>query len=150
MFSIVDQDEIPQSQPKNFFIAAENLVGYSSTQPSLFKRNNLEPVKDLKLLVKDFAPIAHNALTILINISDDKDVLKNIASDDVFRETLLQRITVCQSCPIPSLPCSIDSVSADMYDRRIEPQRAQRQRTLNALCEPRQIRTRAQTTFPPA
>lgn len=96
-------------------IAAENLVGYSATQPSLFKRNNLEPVKDLKLLVKDFAPIAHNALTILVNISDDKDVLKNLASDDVFRETLLQRITVCQSCLIPSLPGLVNYVSADTH-----------------------------------
>jgi hypothetical protein len=56
----------------------------------------LEPVKDLKLLVKDYAPIAKNALTILINISSDGEVLKSLAKDDALLETLLSRITVCQ------------------------------------------------------
>ena len=35
-------------------IAVENLVGYSAAQPSLFKSNDLRPIKDLKLLVKDY------------------------------------------------------------------------------------------------
>lgn len=61
----------------------------------LFKRNQLEPVKDLKLLVKDYAPIAKNALTMLINISHDGEVLKAL-NDDAFLEILLSRITVCQ------------------------------------------------------
>ncbi|KAF1921158.1 hypothetical protein BDU57DRAFT_534854 [Ampelomyces quisqualis] len=76
--------------------AAEHLVGYSQSNVSLFKRNQLEPVKDLKLLVKDYAPIAKNALTILINISSDTEVLKSLAKDDALLETLLSRITVCQ------------------------------------------------------
>ena len=62
----------------------------------LFKRNQLEPVKDLKLLIKDYAPIAKNALTILVNISSDSEVLKSLAKDDAFLELLLSRITVCQ------------------------------------------------------
>lgn len=62
----------------------------------LFKHNQLEPVKDLKLLVKDYAPIAKNALTILINISADVEVLRDISKDDAFLEILLSRITVCQ------------------------------------------------------
>lgn len=53
-------------------------------------------MKDLKLLVKDYAPIAKNALTMLINISADDEVLKDIAKDDAFLEMLLSRITVCQ------------------------------------------------------
>lgn len=76
--------------------AAEHLVGYSQADVPLFKRNQLEPVKDLKLLVKDYAPIAKNALTILINISADLEVLKDISKDDAFLELLLSRITVCQ------------------------------------------------------
>ena len=76
--------------------AAENLVGYSTAQPSLFKRNQLEPVKDLKLLVKDYEGIAKNALTILVNISEDAEVLKSLADDGDFLETLLKRVTVCQ------------------------------------------------------
>ncbi|KAF3049767.1 hypothetical protein E8E11_007447 [Didymella keratinophila] len=73
--------------------AAEHLVGYSQADVPLFKRNQLEPVKDLKLLVKDYAPIAKNALTILINISADREVLKDISKDDAFLELLLSRIT---------------------------------------------------------
>ncbi|KAF2009757.1 DUF383-domain-containing protein [Aaosphaeria arxii CBS 175.79] len=73
--------------------AAEHLVGYSQADLPLFKRNQLEPVKDLKLLVKDYAPIAKNAFTILINISQDAEVLKSLAGDDAFLELLLSRIT---------------------------------------------------------
>ena len=62
----------------------------------MWKRNQLEPIRDLKLLVKDYAPIAKNALTILINFSADAEVQKALAKDDEFLETLLSRITVCQ------------------------------------------------------
>lgn len=41
-------------------------------------------------------PIAKNALTMLINLSDDPEVLKTLATDDDFLESLLFRITVCQ------------------------------------------------------
>lgn len=34
--------------------ACENLVGYSTAQPSLFKRQQLLPVRDLKLLARDY------------------------------------------------------------------------------------------------
>lgn len=34
--------------------ACENLVGFSTAQPSLFKRHQLLPVRDLKLLVRDY------------------------------------------------------------------------------------------------
>ncbi|KAI7521631.1 hypothetical protein KC331_g19670, partial [Hortaea werneckii] len=74
-------------------IAAENLVGYSTAQPSLFKRNQLEPVKDLKLLIRDYSPIAKNALTMLVNISDDAEVVKSLTGDDQFLESLLRRVT---------------------------------------------------------
>lgn len=77
-------------------IAVANLVGYSTVQPSIFKINQLTPVKDLKLLVKDYPVIAKNALTILINISEDKEVMEYMAGDDAFIETLMARITVCQ------------------------------------------------------
>jgi hypothetical protein len=38
--------------------------------------------------------IAHNALTILINLSQDDEVLGNLAEDDAFLEALLKKITV--------------------------------------------------------
>ncbi|KAI9676655.1 MAG: hypothetical protein M1829_002972 [Trizodia sp. TS-e1964] len=73
-------------------IAVENLVGYSKSQPTIFKTPKLEPIRDLKILVKDPGPCAADALTILINLSGDKDVLQNLAEDDMFIELLLQRI----------------------------------------------------------
>jgi hypothetical protein len=33
----------------------------------------------------------------LINLSDDPEILKSLATDDEFLESLLVRITVCQS-----------------------------------------------------
>jgi len=53
-------------------------------------------VKDLKLLLKDYPPIAKNALMILINISEDGEVVKSLIDDDDFLEALLRRVTVCQ------------------------------------------------------
>jgi hypothetical protein len=70
------------------------LVGFSTAQPSLFKRNTLEPISDLKLLIKDYTPIARNALTMLINVSDDPEVVKTCIDDDVFLESLLKKVTV--------------------------------------------------------
>ncbi|EEQ86104.2 DNA-binding protein HGH1 [Blastomyces dermatitidis ER-3] len=74
-------------------IACENLLGYSISQHALFKVHQLLPVRDLKLLVRDYAPIAKNALTILINLSGDEEVLKELAEDDAFLETLLGKVT---------------------------------------------------------
>ncbi|KAL8746537.1 MAG: hypothetical protein Q9190_001455 [Brigantiaea leucoxantha] len=74
-------------------IAAENLVPYSKTQPSVFKANQLTPVKDLKLLVKDYAPIARHVLEILINLSTESDVLASLAGDSSLLESVLFRIT---------------------------------------------------------
>ncbi|EXJ80857.1 hypothetical protein A1O3_07143 [Capronia epimyces CBS 606.96] len=73
-------------------IACEHLVGHSS-DPAIFKRPQLVPVQDLKLLVRDYPPIAKNVLTILINISGDAEILDNLATDDAFIETLLKKIT---------------------------------------------------------
>ena len=61
------------------------------------------PLQDEQTLMESMKPIAKNALTILINISKDPDVLALLAEDDAFLETLLVRITVCQLAPfIPS------------------------------------------------
>ncbi|KAJ5198425.1 uncharacterized protein N7498_007542 [Penicillium cinerascens] len=74
-------------------IACETLVGFSTGQPNLFKHQQLLPVRDLKLLTRDYTPIAKNALTILINLSSDEEVLKTLAEDDQFIETLLKKLT---------------------------------------------------------
>ncbi|KAJ5798233.1 uncharacterized protein N7503_007529 [Penicillium pulvis] len=74
-------------------IACENLVGYSIAQPSLFKRHQLLPIRDLKLLTRDYTPIAKNVLTILVNLSADEEILKALAEDDEYIETLLLKLT---------------------------------------------------------
>jgi hypothetical protein len=38
----------------NVIPACENLVGFSTAQPDLFKHHQLLPVRDLKLLVRDY------------------------------------------------------------------------------------------------
>lgn len=92
----------------------EHLVGYSTADPAIFKVNQLEPIKDLKLLVRDYSvgstrtyqghavtdhnirqPIAKNALTILINLSEDKEIVEYLIKDEVLVESLLSLITVC-------------------------------------------------------
>lgn len=39
---------------RRFPPACENLVAYATSQPSLFKRHQLLPVRDLKLLARDY------------------------------------------------------------------------------------------------
>lgn len=73
----------------------DNLVGYSTAQPSVFKRNQLQPINDLKLLTKDYAPIAKNVLTILINLSEDAEVRKSLVDDAAFLNLLIKRLMVC-------------------------------------------------------
>ncbi|KAI9050541.1 hypothetical protein LZ554_005702 [Drepanopeziza brunnea f. sp. 'monogermtubi'] len=74
-------------------LAVENLVPYSSSQPAIFKTNELLPVKDLKLLVRDYEKIAADATTILINLTADQEILEYLASDHAFVKTLLGRVT---------------------------------------------------------
>ena len=42
------------SPKSNVTIAVEQLVHFSETDPAIFKTNQLTPVKDLKLLIKDY------------------------------------------------------------------------------------------------
>jgi len=44
----------------------------------------------------EIKPIAHNAITILINLSHDEEILEVLARDDAFLEVLLKKITVCR------------------------------------------------------
>lgn len=72
------------------------MVGFSTAQPTLFKRNTFEPISDLKLLIKDYPAIAKNALTMLINLTDDEEIIKQCIDDETFLENLLKRVTVRQ------------------------------------------------------
>lgn len=79
-------------QPNVQQIALENLVGFSKGPYShIFKTNDLEPVKDLKTLIRDQrnSTSVKQALTILINLCDDISILESLSSD----ESLVQYIS---------------------------------------------------------
>ena len=96
-------------------VATEHLVGYSATHTSLFKREQLTPVKDLKLLVKDYPPIAKHALTMLINLSGrDSEVLGELVREeegkkDGFLGMLVGREGVCGFPFTPPNTCLIQN-----------------------------------------
>ncbi|KAI0447897.1 hypothetical protein F4803DRAFT_498087 [Xylaria telfairii] len=75
-------------------IAAEHLVPYSISQPSIFKAKNLKPIHNLKLLIKDLPNTAEHIITILINLSADSEILENLASDDKFISEILRQIII--------------------------------------------------------
>lgn len=49
--------------------ACENLVGYSLSQPTIFKKDQLLPIKHLKLLVRDYTvsvpSVAHDSASVV-------------------------------------------------------------------------------------
>lgn len=59
--------------------------------------------------------IAHDATTILINLTADREILEYLASDKEFVKILLGRVTVCQS---PLLHIRGYSL-IDLHSRRI-------------------------------
>ncbi|KAL2015474.1 hypothetical protein VTK56DRAFT_5380 [Thermocarpiscus australiensis] len=82
-------DFISNPNPQIRLLAVENLVPYSTAQPSLFKRKDLVPVKHLKFLIRDHPKIAEHALTMLVNLTADRSILEYVATDDRFLGILL-------------------------------------------------------------
>ncbi|KAK4935345.1 Protein hgh1 [Elasticomyces elasticus] len=77
-------------------VATNALVAYS-TQPSqiqIFKRNQLEPIKDLKLLIKDYAQIQKDALGVLTNLTahNDREIIRSLCDDERFIGELCRQI----------------------------------------------------------
>ncbi|KAI0200386.1 hypothetical protein F4808DRAFT_429702 [Astrocystis sublimbata] len=85
---------VADRNPQVRVIAAEHLIPYSISQPSIFKVDNLQPIHNLKLLIKDLPATAEHILTILINLSADNEILENLASDDKFLSEILRQIIV--------------------------------------------------------
>ncbi|KAK4176712.1 hypothetical protein QBC36DRAFT_387281 [Triangularia setosa] len=75
---------IAHPNPQIRLVAIENLVPYSVSEPSIFKTENLTPVKHLKFLIRDHPKIAEHALTILINLTADANIVEFVASDEKF------------------------------------------------------------------
>ncbi|KAI1265840.1 hypothetical protein F5Y18DRAFT_29593 [Xylariaceae sp. FL1019] len=80
--------------PQVRVLATENLVPFSISQPSIFKADNLKPIQNLKLLIKDDPQIAVHVITILVNLSADQEILENLAKDDKFLSEIFRQITV--------------------------------------------------------
>ncbi|KAI1304473.1 hypothetical protein F5Y03DRAFT_357422 [Xylaria venustula] len=85
---------VADPKPQVREIAAEHLIPYSISQPSIFKSDNLKPIHNLKLLIKDLPNIAEHIITILINLSADHEILENLVSDDKFVSEVLRQIIV--------------------------------------------------------
>ncbi|CAJ2501934.1 Uu.00g047870.m01.CDS01 [Anthostomella pinea] len=83
---------VADPKPEVRGIAAEHLVPYSISQPGIFKVDKLGPVKNLKLLVRDHPKIAEHIVTILINLSADREVLESLATDDKFLSEVFRQV----------------------------------------------------------
>ncbi|KAI6247632.1 hypothetical protein HI914_04366 [Erysiphe necator] len=73
-------------------LALELLVPYSCKEPNIFKTDQLLPVKRLAFLVRDYKQISKNALTILMNLSQDSEVQKLLTCNDDFLQTLFKQL----------------------------------------------------------
>ncbi|KAI1199035.1 hypothetical protein F5X97DRAFT_297891 [Nemania serpens] len=80
--------------PQVRLLAAEHLVPYSISQPIIFKAENLKPIHNLKLLIKDHPDNAEHIITILINLSADNEILEILTSDDKFITEVLRQIII--------------------------------------------------------
>ncbi|KAL5594717.1 hypothetical protein BROUX41_001632 [Berkeleyomyces rouxiae] len=87
---------ISHPNPQIRQLAVENLVPYSLSQPEIFKVNDCQPLKFLKILTRDKLEISEHAVTILVNLSGEEDVLKNLATDEAFVNSVLQRIVMVE------------------------------------------------------
>ncbi|KAI0013115.1 DUF383-domain-containing protein [Xylariaceae sp. FL0662B] len=85
---------VANPKPEIRLLATEHLVPYSTSQPSVFKLENLTPVKNLKLLVKDHPKIAEHVITMLINLSAERDILESLATDETFLDEIFKRIVI--------------------------------------------------------
>ncbi|KAH7353766.1 HGH1 protein [Plectosphaerella cucumerina] len=83
---------IASPNPQIRMLAAEGLIPYSVSQPAIFKTENLLPVKNLTLLTQDHPKIAEHALTILVNLTGEQDVVELLAANDKFVDSLLAKI----------------------------------------------------------
>ncbi|KAF1729655.1 Protein HGH1 [Beauveria bassiana] len=85
---------ITHQNPQIRLLATENLVPYSLSDPSIFKVDDMRPIKNLKVLLNDHYKVAEYALSCLINLSGDPEVLECLASDDKFLDLVLSFIVL--------------------------------------------------------
>lgn len=93
-------------------VATQHLVPYSVShdhQSTLWKRQQLEPLKDLKLLIRDYTQIATDSLTILVNLTGcgDREILEYYSRDSQFVEQILKKTIDDISEPNADLCCAL-------------------------------------------
>ncbi|KAG9292621.1 hypothetical protein G9A89_006993 [Geosiphon pyriformis] len=69
-------------------VALSHLLGYttkSSQLQHIFKKNNKQPTRDLKILCMDNPLIAHDAFLALINLSEDNEIRKELDDEGFLR-----------------------------------------------------------------
>ena len=104
---------IAHPNPQVRVLAGEGLIPYSVSDPSIFKAEDLKPIKHLKTAIQDhhvrchssskpllihtltiIQKVAEHALTILINLTGDPEILEAVATDETYKERLLAKIVV--------------------------------------------------------
>ncbi|KAI1381764.1 DUF383-domain-containing protein [Hypoxylon crocopeplum] len=85
---------IADPKPEIRALATEHLVPYSTSQPNIFKADNFQPIKNLKLLVKDHPKIAEHVISILINLAAEREILESLATDERFLDEILRQIII--------------------------------------------------------
>ncbi|CAN8102935.1 unnamed protein product [Discula destructiva] len=83
---------IASPNPQIRAVAIENLAPFSTSDPSLFKVKELLPIRNLKVLIQDKPQIAQHALTMLVNLAADGEVLESLATDDKFLDVIFARM----------------------------------------------------------
>ncbi|KAG6028593.1 hypothetical protein E4U41_000633 [Claviceps citrina] len=104
---------IAHANPQIRLAATENLVPYSTAEPAIFKTENLKPIKHLKLLIRDHPKIAEHVLTMLINLSGDPVVLKDLVNDNTFVGVILDHIVSQQEPNANLLAMLLANLSKD-------------------------------------
>lgn len=86
-------------------IALQSLVGYSQGHAEAFKANDYTGVKDLVSVITEGKPRVNvtNAVTILVNLCDDRAVLDMLASNSMF--------VAMVACEV----CDLDNKQADLF-----------------------------------
>ncbi|ATY63384.1 family UPF0507 [Cordyceps militaris] len=87
---------ITHQNPQVRLGATEILVPYSLSDPGIFKVDDMRPIKNLKVLLNDHFQVAEHALSCLINLSGDPEVLECLASDEKFLDLVLSFIVNAQ------------------------------------------------------
>ncbi|KAI4865817.1 hypothetical protein F4820DRAFT_280722 [Hypoxylon rubiginosum] len=85
---------IADPRPDIRVLSTKHLLPFSTSETAIFKVDDLKPVKNLKLLIKDHPDIAEHVISLLINLSADQVILESLATDEKFLNEVLRQIVI--------------------------------------------------------